>query len=94
MKLAPSGAVEMLRTAIERKTDLMRQHRELTKKAEATLCTLKEATVIRDELLAEKARLDEALKDATAMAEVAQKLCDEDVTSKERKNGIEFRSEL
>lgn len=85
MKPAPHGALEMLRTAIERKTDILRQRADLTKRAEATLRALKTATVIRDELLAEKARLDEALKDAAAMAEVAQKLCDEEATSKEER---------
>lgn len=85
MKEIPQGAVEMLSAAIERKSDILRQRRELTKQAEATLRTLKTATVIRDELLAEKARLDEDFKDATAMAEVAQQLCDEEATSKEEK---------
>ena len=87
-ELVPRAAVEMLRTATERKTDILRQRADLTKQAEATLRALKMATVTRDELLAEKARLDEALKDATAMAEVAQKICDEEATSKEKRNEI------
>lgn len=88
MKLASGGAVEMLHTATQRKTDILRQRAELTKQAEETMRTLKAAMITRDELLAEKARLDEALKDATAMAEVAQKLCDEEATRKEEKNEI------
>lgn len=85
MKLAPGAAVEMLHTAIQRKADLLRQRRDLTEQAQATLRALKAATITRDELLAEKARLDEAFKDAVAMAEVARKLCEEETTSEEKK---------
>lgn len=81
MKLASSGAVEMLRTATERKVDIVRQHKELTKRAEETMSTLKAAMITRDELLAEKARLDEALKDAEAMAQVAEKIVQDETIS-------------
>lgn len=81
MKLVPRGAVEMLRTATERKSDILRERRELTKKAEGTLRILKEATVTRDELLAEKARLDEALKDAEAMVQAAERIIQDEKLS-------------
>ena len=85
MELVPRAAVEMLRSATERKADILRQRADLTKQAAATLTALKAATVTRDELLAEKARLDEDFKDAVAMAEVAQEICDDEATNKERK---------
>lgn len=81
MKLASGGAVEMLHTATQRKTDILRQRAELTKQAEETMRTLKAAMITRDELLAEKARLDEALKDAEAMAQVAEKIVQDETIS-------------
>lgn len=87
-ELVPHAAVEMLRSAIERKADILRQRADLTKQAAATLTALKAATISRDELLAEKARLDEELKDATAMEQAAQRICD-DETRKEGRNGTD-----
>ncbi len=90
MELVPRGAVEMLHAAVAKKTAIVRQHRELDEQMESAMRALKAATdaderkrllLTCDELLAERARLDEAFKDATAMAEAAQKLAHDETTT-------------
>ncbi len=92
MALVPGGAVEMLHAAVAKKTAIVRQHRELDEQMESAMRALKAATdaderkrllLTCDELLAERARLDEAFKDATAMAEAAQKIAKQDAIESE-----------
>ena len=92
MELVPLGAVEMLHAAVAKKTAIVRQHRELDEQMESAMRALKAATdaderkrllLTCDELLAERARLDEAFKDATAMAEAAQKIAKQDAIESE-----------
>ncbi len=87
MELVPRGAVEMLHAAVAKKTAIVRQHRELDEQMESAMRALKAATdaderkrilLTCDELLAQRAMLDEAFKDATAMAEAAQKIAKQD----------------
>ncbi len=92
MELVPLGAVEMLHAAVAKKTAIVRQHWELDEQMESAMRALKAATdaderkrllLTCDELLAERARLDEAFKDATAMAEAAQKIAKQDAIESE-----------
>ncbi len=92
MALVPRGAVEMLHAAVAKKTAIVRQHQELDEQMESAMRALKAATdaderkrllLTCDELLAERARLDEAFKDATAMAEAAQKIAKQDAIESE-----------